>query len=144
MSKANTFENDFLRLIFHGVAIPSLATNATVSPSTLFYIALHTQDPGESDSQTQFECTYTGYARVQVLRSTAGFTITGNVVTLAGDMVFGSRTDSGAPQNVTHWSVGLANSGTGKILYSGAVTPITSVVQNSAPKLLANTQIVED
>lgn len=144
MSKSNVFEGDVVRLIFHGVAIDNIAVNATVSPLTFLHLALHTADPGEGNAQTTSECTYTGYTRMSVPRDTSGFNIVGNTVTLTADVQFPTRTDSGAGQNVTHWSVGTAPSGAGKILYAGAVAPTISVVQNTAPKLLAATQIVED
>ena len=38
------------------------------------YVSLHTADPAGGD-QTTSECTYTGYARVAVARSAAGWTI---------------------------------------------------------------------
>lgn len=143
MSKSNTFENDVLKLVLHRVAISGIATDAT-SPLTSLYLALHIADPGENEAQTTNEATYTGYVRQAVSRSTSGFTISGSVATLAGDVLFPIRTDAGSAQQITHWSLGTSLSGTGKILYAGPISPTISVTQNTRPKLLAQTSIVED
>lgn len=48
MSKGNTFELDFLKLVFNATAIANIADNAASSPLTSLYLALHTADPGEA------------------------------------------------------------------------------------------------
>jgi hypothetical protein len=80
MSKGNTFESDLLALIFNATAIADLADNDASSPLTHLQVALHTADPGEGGSQTTSEIAYTGYARVAVIRTSAGWTVTGNSV----------------------------------------------------------------
>jgi hypothetical protein len=75
MSKGNTFENDFLLLIFNGTAIADLADNDATSPLTNLYVSLHTGDVGEAGSQTTSEATYTSYARVAVARTSGGWTV---------------------------------------------------------------------
>ena len=77
MSKGDTFENDFVKLIFQASAIANIADNAATSPLTNLYLSLHTADPGEAGSQTTSEATYTSYARVAVARTSGGFTISG-------------------------------------------------------------------
>ena len=69
MSKGDTFENDFVKLIFQASAIANIADNAATSPLTNLYLSLHTADPGEAGSQTTSEATYTSYARVAVART---------------------------------------------------------------------------
>src|SRR5574343_967927 len=87
-SKGNTFENDFLKLIFQATAIANIADNASSSPLTNLYLSLHTSDPGEAGSQTTNETAYTGYARVAVARSGSGWTVTGNSVSPAANIDF--------------------------------------------------------
>ena len=116
MSKGNTFENDLLKLIFQGTAIADLAENDSSSPLTNLRVALHTADPGEGGSQTTNEANYGGYARVNVARSTTGWTITNNSVSPAANITFPTAT-SGS-NTITHFSVGTATSGAGKILLS--------------------------
>jgi hypothetical protein len=56
-----------------------------------------------SDSAAGTEITYTGYARVAVARSGAGFTVTGNSVSNAAAVTFGACT-SGTP-TATHFAI---------------------------------------
>ena len=51
MSKGNTFENDWMKLIFNATAIANIADNAASSPLTNLYVSLHTADPGETGDQ---------------------------------------------------------------------------------------------
>ena len=143
MSKGNTFENDLLKLIFNATAIANMADNAASGPLTNLYVSLHTADPGEAGDQTTNEIAYTGYARVAVARSGAGFTVSGNSVSPAANIDFGKMT-AGAGGTVTHFAIGSASSGAGKLLYSGAVTPNISVTNGVIPRLETGTAVTED
>ena len=125
MSKGNTFENDFLKLILNATAIANIADNAATAPLTNVFIALHTADPGEAGDQTTSEANYTGYARVSVARTSGGWTVTNNVAVNAGAVTFGACT--AGSNSITHWSVGVSTSGASKILWSGPCGPITNV-----------------
>lgn len=142
MSKGNTFENDILKLIFNGTAIANLADNAGASPLTDLYLALHTADPGEAGDQTTNECAYTSYARKAVARSGVGFTVSGNSVVLAANQDFVAAT--GGSETATHFSVGTASSGAGKILYKGAISPTIVISTGVTPRLTTGTTITED
>lgn len=147
MSKGNTFENDVLKLIFNATAISNIADNAASSPLTSLYVGLHTADPGEAGDQTTSECSYTGYARVAVARNAGGFTVSGNQVVPASTITFGQRTDSGAGQTATWFTIGTASSGTGKILYRGQITTPSGglvITQNVTPRLTTSTTVTED
>jgi hypothetical protein len=125
MSKGNTFENDLMRLVFNGEPIASLADNAAASPLTAFYLSLHTASPGESGTQATNEASYSGYSRVAVNRSVSGWTVTGNTVTNADEILFGLCT-SGS-DTLTHFAVGTASAGAGKILYVGTLFGLVAV-----------------
>lgn len=142
MSKGDTFENDFLRLIFNATAIANLADNAATSPNTQLFVSLHTADPGEAGSQTTSETTYTGYARVGVNRNTGGWTVTTNSVSPVANIVFGNCTAGTA--TITHFGVGTASTGTGKLLYKGTVTPSIAVAAGVTPTLTTASTITED
>lgn len=142
MSKGNTFENDLLALIFNATAIADLAENDTTSPATNLYLALHTGDPGEAGSQTTNECAYTSYARKAVARNSGGFTVSTNTVVLAGNNDFPACT--GGSETATHFSVGTASSGAGKILYKGAISPTIAISTGVTPRLTTGTTITED
>jgi hypothetical protein len=135
MSKGNTFENDFLKLIFNATAIADLADNDATSPLTVLYVALHTADPGEAGAQNTTEVAYTSYARVSVARTSVGWTVSGNAVTNADDIVFPESTGSSA--TATHFSVGTAPSGAGKILYKGALTSSVVITTGIQPRIPA-------
>lgn len=142
MSKANVFENDLVKLIFQATAIANIADNAAISPLTNLYFSLHTADPGEAGNQTTSECAYTSYARVAVARSGSGFTVTNNSVSPAANVDFPTAT--GGSETATHFAVGTASSGTGKILYKGTVTPNIAISSGVTPRLTTATQISED
>jgi hypothetical protein len=142
MSKGNTFENDLLKLIFQAVTIANIAINATSGPLTDLYVSLHTADPGETGDQTTNEATYTGYARVAVVRSAVGWTVTANSVSPAANIDFPVGT--AGSDTVTHFGVGTASSGAGKLLYSGTVTPDITTGDAVIPRLTTASAITED
>lgn len=143
MSKGNTFENDWMKLIFNGTAIANVADNAASAPLTTLYVSLHTADPGESGDQTTSEVAYTSYARVAVARTTGGWTVSANSVSNAAAITFPTAT--GGSGTVTHFAVGTAASSTGKILYSGTVSPNLSVSNGIAPEYaIGQLTITED
>ena len=142
MSKGNTYENDLLKLIFNATAIANIADNAASSPLTSLYVSLHTADPGEAGDQTTNECAYTSYARVAVARSGAGFTVTNNSVSPAADVSFPAAT--GGSETATYFAIGTASSSTGKLLYSGTVSPNISISNGVTPKLTTASTVTED
>jgi hypothetical protein len=142
MSKGNTFENDFLKLVFNATAIANLADNAASSPNTNLYVSLHTADPGEAGDQSSSEATYTGYARVAVARSGSGWTVTTNSVTNAAAITFPQCT--GGSNTITHFAVGTASSSTGKVLYKGALTASLAVSNLIIPEFAAGTLTVTE
>lgn len=143
MSKGNTFENDWLKLLFQATAIANIADNAASSPLTNLYVSLHTADPGEAGDQTTSETAYTGYSRVAVARSAGGWTVTDNSVSPAANIDFGacSASPGGA---ITHFAVGTAASGAGKVLYKGTVTPNITLAVGVTPRLTTASAITED
>jgi hypothetical protein len=149
MSKGNTFENDLLLLIFNNTNA-ALIGDATglrgASTAGSFYMSLHTSDPGEAGDQTTNECNYTSYARVAVTRSGAGFTVTNNSVALTAAVDFAQPGDTDdLPQTATHFAVGTASSGAGKILYKGTITP-NIVISNtgSLPRIKTDANLITE
>lgn len=140
--KGDIFENDLLKLIFNATAIANIADNAATSPLTNLYVGLHTADPGEAGTQTTSEATYTGYARVAVARTSGGWTVTTNTVVPVAAITFGACTAGSS--TITHFAIGTAASGAGKILYAGAVSPSITVTAGITPQLTTSTTITED
>ena len=122
MSATNAFENAALLLYFNNTDHANIGDAAGIQNSAAagsFYVSLHTADPGEAGSQTTSEATYTGYARVAVARSGAGFTVTGNVVTNAATVQYALCTVGS--NVITHWGVGSDLSGAGNLHFKGAL-----------------------
>ncbi len=142
MSKGDTFENDWLKLIFQATAIANIADNAATSPLTNLYVSLHTADPADAGNQTTNETAYTSYARVAVARTSGGWTVTGNSVSPTANIDFPACT--GGTATITHFGIGTASSGTGKLLYSGTVSPNISVSSGVTPRLTTASTVTED
>ncbi|MEQ1888907.1 MAG: hypothetical protein ABL951_06970 [Alphaproteobacteria bacterium] len=122
MSATNAFETDLLKLIFQNIALANIGDASGLQPSAAagsFWISLHTADPGEAGDQGTSEATYTGYARVAVARTTGGFTVSGNQVSNAAIVAFGTCT--AGSNSITHFGVGSSSSGAGNLRMSGAL-----------------------
>jgi hypothetical protein len=138
MSKGNTFENDLLLLIFNNTAAALIGDASGLQPSATagsLYVSLHTADPGEAGTQTTNECAYTSYARVAVARSGAGWTVSGNAVTNAALVQFPQCT--GGSETATYFAIGTASSGTGKVLYRGALSASLAISSGIQPQFSA-------
>ena len=143
--KSDTFENALLLLMFNNSNIANVGDATGIRSSTAagsLYLSLHTADPGDAGTQPTNEVTYTSYARVAVARSGSGFTVTGNAVALAADVVFPAGT--GGSGTATHWGIGLAASGAGNLLYTGAISPTIATGNGVTPRLTAGTCVTED
>lgn len=143
MSFSNQFEADILGLIFNATAISGLADNASASPLTNLYVALHTADPGEGSNQGTSEVNYTGYARVAVQRSGAGWTLAGQTISPTAVIEFGEMT-AGTAGTATHATVGTAASGAGKVIIRGALVPTIPFQVGTVPRIRANSTITLD
>ena len=143
MSFSNQFEADILGLIFNATAIAGLADNASASPLTNLYVALHTADPGEGGNQSTSEVNYTGYARVAVQRSGAGWTLAGQTISPTAVIEFGEMT-AGTAGTAVYASVGTASSGAGKVIIRGALSPPLPFQVGTVPRIRANSTITLD
>lgn len=135
MSKSNAFENALMLLLYNNTNIANIgdATGLRGSSSAgSLYVALHTGDPGEGGDQTTSEATYTSYARVAVVRSGSGWTVTANAVANAAEIAFPACT--GGTNTVTWASVGVATSGASMILYRHQLTASLAVSAGITPK----------
>lgn len=143
MSKGNTFENDLMKLIFNATPIGNIADNAASGPLSNLYVSLHTSSPAEGGAQTANEAAYTNYARVAVARTSGGWTVTDNSVSPVAAIEF-PEAGATSPETITHFAIGTAASGTGKVLYYGTVTPNIAVDDGVTPRLKTDTTITED
>ena len=138
MSKSSAYSVDLFELELNAATIGNLADNASASPATTLTISLHTADPTGGDQSTS-EVAYTSYARVTIVRTAAGWTVSatagGASAVNAAAITFPAST-GGANVVATHFSVGT---GVGNyMLRSGALSPpLTIVSGNPAPSFAA-------
>jgi len=135
MSASNSFETAILNLYFNNTNHANVGDATGVRGSTTagsFYISLHTADPGEAGTAVTSETAYTGYARVAVARSSAGFTISGNSVSNAAAVTFGSCTAAPGAA-LTHFGIVETSSGAGALHFSGALGASYQPAVGNAP-----------
>ena len=136
MSATNVFENGILSLIFENANYANVGDATGLRGSTtagVFWVRLHTADPGETGSQTTSEAAYTGYARVAVARSGAGWTISGNNASNAATITFGNCTASPGSA-ITYFGIGSDSSGAGNLFFRGALSASYQPAVGNAPK----------
>lgn len=112
MSKSNIFENQILRGIFQNIKIDTAGTAdgsgsfsiLNTGTSLQLRIALYTANPGEGVTLASTnEANYTGYARVLVQRSSAGWTVTNGVASNAAKITFPACT--AGSNTITHFGI---------------------------------------
>lgn len=146
MSKANTWENGLLSLVFENTDFTTVGDAGGLRGSATagsIYISLHTADPGEAGDQTTNETAYTNYARVAVGRSSANWTVSSGTCDNDNVITFPQCGATGA--TITHFGVGAASSAAGKLMYSGALTSSLAVANGITPEFAAgDCNITED
>ncbi len=147
MSKTDAWENSLLLLLFNNTGVANVGDATGLRGSTTagqLFLSLHTADPGETGVQTTNEISYTGYARVGLNRASGagGFTVTANSVSPTGNVDFGACTAGSG--TATHFGIGTASTGTGVLLYKGAIAPTIAVATGVTPRLGTGTTITED
>lgn len=136
MSATNVFENGLLSLIFENANYANVGDATGLRGSTtagVFYISLHTGDPGEAGSQTTSESAYTNYARVSVARSTAGWTVASGVADNDSAITFAACGVTGS--TITNVGIGSDASGAGNLFLKGAAS--LSVSSGITPQFAA-------
>jgi hypothetical protein len=145
MSKSNDFENDLVLLVFQNANAANIGDATGLRGSSTagnLFISLHTSDPGEAGNQSTNEIAYTSYARVQLARTSGNFTVTANAVAFAANVDFPAGT--GGSGTATHFGIGVATSGSTKLLYKGALSPSIVCGNGVTPRINAGTVVTED
>jgi hypothetical protein len=135
MAKSTTTCNNLLKLIFNATAWANIADNAASTPLTNLYLSLHTADPGTGNSQTTNETSYTNYVRIALARTSGGWTVATNTATNAALAQFAQCGATGA--TLTHVAIGTAASGSGNVLYAGALNSSLAVANGIQPQFAA-------
>jgi hypothetical protein len=143
MTIADATENAILALIFNATAWANYADNAASSPQTNIHVALHTADPGDAGSMSTSEAAYTSYARVNVARTTGGWSApSGGSTSPVANIDFPAGT--GGSGTDTHFSTGKTGGGAAAILWSGTITPNIVSGNGVTPRLTTATTITLD
>lgn len=139
MSMTNEAEQALIDLLFLNTDWANVGDAAGLQNSAaagVFYISLHTADPGEAGTQSTSEGTiYTSYARVAVARSGAGWTRVGSTVSNAALVQFPACTGSSC--TATHFGIGTDSSGAGHLIASGALTSSLAISNGIQPQFAA-------
>jgi hypothetical protein len=142
MSFSNAAENAILSLLFTATAWANIADNAASTPNTNIAVALHTADPGEAGDQTTSEAAYTSYARVNVARTTGGWTVTSGSCSPVANIDFPAGT--GGSGTDTYFSTGKTGGGATAIHMSGSITPSIVSGNGVTPRLTTATTLTLD
>jgi hypothetical protein len=146
MTKSDTYEKDLLSLLLCATPIANVADNAASSPITSIWASLHTADPADTGTQGTSEANYTGYTRIAVTRSTAGFVVsTSNGTASPVAAITFPEAASTTTMTLTHCAFGQASATTGgKVFYSGTISPNISIGSGVTPRLTTASSITED
>jgi hypothetical protein len=145
MSIADVTESAILALIFNATTWANYAINATTTPETNIIIAGHTADPGDAGNQSTSEIAYTSYARVNVARTSGGWTISGTSPAQASPVAaINFPAGTAGSGTMSFFSTGKSGGGATPILFSGTVTPNIVCGSGVTPSLSTATTITLD
>lgn len=135
MSKTNAFENLWLLHLFQNAAIPGIGDAGGLLPSAVagsLYASLYTASPGELGDQETNEAAYTSYARKAIVRSAAGWVVSGSEAWNAAAALWPTAT--GGDEIEKYWGIGTLATGTGLLLASGKFDEPLPVVSGKTPQ----------
>lgn len=133
MPKSTAASNAIIDLIYSAITWANVAVNATASPLTAIFIALHTAPPTAGGSgQNESETAYTNYARQSTARSTGWGAATGGQTANTAQVNFPQCGATGA--TLTHVSTGRASSGAGGVFHYGALNSPLAVANGITPQ----------
>lgn len=146
--KNNTWQAQLLNLLFENTAAANIGNAGGLQPSTVagsLYVSLHTADPTNGGSQTSSEATYTGYARIGIVRSSGGWTVSGTSPTQVVNAALAAFAPcTGGSNVITYFGLGVNPSGAGALLYSGALTASLTVSNGITPQFAIGALVITE
>ncbi len=131
----STSRTNAMLLWFNNTAWANFGNAGGILPSSVagsLFVGLSTGTLSAASSQTTTQAAYTGYSRVAVARSGAGWTSSTNQVSNAAAVTFPAS--SSGPEVETDFTVGLiTGTGAGDNLYWGALTSSLTVNNGITP-----------
>ncbi len=134
MTATNVFESGLLSLIFENANYANVGDATGLRGSStagVFRISLHTANPNEGGSQNTTEAAYGSYARQDVARSTAGWTVSSG--SAANDAAITFPQAASGSETETHFGIGSDSSGAGNLFIWGALTSSLAVSTGITP-----------
>lgn len=144
-AKTTAYLEALLDLIFRNTALANIGDTSGLQPSATpgnLYVSLHTASPTTSGDQSTNECTYTGYSRLAVPRSSPDWTRSGVDISPGSNLTFGSCT--AGSESATYMGIGTDATGAGHLLYFGPITPTIAISTGITPVLTTGTTITEN
>lgn len=104
-------------------------------------VGLHTADPGAAGTQATSEVAYTGYARQPAAVGATNWTVSGNAFQNATPIEFPEATAVSGTVTITHFTIGNATSGAGKVLLRGKLTNPLTINVGTEPRFKVGTLV---
>lgn len=144
MPATNQFESDLLDLLFTNVTAPNIGDGTGIVGGTVgnIELALSTGTLGETDTlMTATEVAYTGYARPTIVRSAAGWSVSGTTQVANDSLIqFGEMT-AGGPDTVL--DLALTFDSAGDYLQIYGVLDNSLVINNGVnPQFVASALVI--
>ena len=134
--KNNTYAQLVLASIFQAAftAIANILANAA-SPITSLYVSLHNGTLGATSSQSTSETAYTNYTRIGVVRTSSGWSLSGETISNVAAINFPQCGASG--DTLTYVALGTNSTAgqAGQVLYFGALTSSLAVSNGITPSV---------
>ena len=149
MAKSNSFETDFLELIFNNTTISNIGNAGGIDGAGAtgnFYVRLYTTAVTVDDSTIGTECAYTGYVAggVAVARTSGGWTVSGNQVSNTSAITFGACT--AGSETVGYFAIWKDNVGSTDAdrLFWGALDSNLAVSSGITPEFGASQLVITE
>jgi hypothetical protein len=132
-------ETAIMALLFNATAWANMADNAATSPQTNIAVSLNTGSIGDAGTLATSEVAYTSYARVDVARTSGGWTVTAGSVSPVAAISFPAGT--GGSGSVTHFGTGRTGGGSAAVHMHGTVSPTIVCGDGVTPQLTTATAL---
>ena len=139
------FDTALMELIFNNTNVANVgdATGLRGSSSAgSFYLSIHTGTLDKNSTQQTNECAYTSYARVAVVRTAGGWTISGSGPVQA---VNAAQIDfpkcTGGSETATYAAIGTSSSGAGQVLFWAPLLSPLAISNNITPYIQAGSAV---
>lgn len=138
MSATNAFETALLGLIITNADAANVGDATGLRGSSaagVFWISLHTANPGETGAQNTSEAAYGSYARQDEARNTTQWTVAGNTADNDNAITFPAA--SSGSETETHFGLGSDSGGAGNLFLYGALAAGLAVSTGITPSFAA-------